>query len=140
MSNDLMRREIKEAIDAGERALVSLRAAQDQLASARNWGIADMLGGGIFISLMKRNRMDKASSCMEQAKHDLTILQRELKDVQVPMDMKLEISGFLDFADFFFDGLIADWFVQDKINKAGRQVEEAIFRVQNILRDLRGLY
>ena len=41
-----MRQEISEAIRAGERALSSLRAAQDKLGSARNWGIFDMLGGG----------------------------------------------------------------------------------------------
>ena len=44
MSNELMNQEIREAIDAGERAIISLRAAQDKLNSARNWGIFDMVG------------------------------------------------------------------------------------------------
>lgn len=35
-------KEIMEAIAAGERALSSLRAAQDSLNSARGWGILDM--------------------------------------------------------------------------------------------------
>ena len=52
MSNELMNQEIREAIDAGERAIISLRAAQDKLNSARNWGIFDMVGGGFFSSLM----------------------------------------------------------------------------------------
>ncbi len=43
MSNEVMRREMKEAMDAGERALSSLRSAQEKLNSAGNWGIFDML-------------------------------------------------------------------------------------------------
>lgn len=41
----------------------------------------------------------------------------ELADVteQVSGDLHLEIGDFLHFADFFFDGLIADWMVHDKI-------------------------
>ena len=35
--------EIREAIDAGERALRSLREAKSSLDSARGWGIVDMM-------------------------------------------------------------------------------------------------
>ena len=43
-----------EAIQAGERALVSLREAQNQLNSAKNWGVVDLLGGGLFTDLIKQ--------------------------------------------------------------------------------------
>ena len=86
MSNELMNREIREAIDAGERALTSLKAAQAKLNSARNWGFFDMIGGGFFSSLMKRSQMDGASECMERAKQDLKRLRKELGDIHVPMD------------------------------------------------------
>ena len=36
--------EIREAIDAGERALDSLRDAKQSLKSARGWGVFDLLG------------------------------------------------------------------------------------------------
>ena len=39
-------KEIREAIEAGERALVSLRRADEKLSSARTWGIIDLIGGG----------------------------------------------------------------------------------------------
>ena len=42
-------KERREAIEAGQRALNSLRAAQKELESARNWGLVDLFGGG-FIS------------------------------------------------------------------------------------------
>lgn len=139
MSNELMNQEIREAIDAGERALISLRAAQDKLNSARNWGIFDMIGGSFFSSLMKRSQIDGASEYMAQAQLDLRRLQKELRDIQVPMDLKIEVSDFLSFADVFFDNLLVDWMVQNKIAEARGQVEDAIFRVESILRDLRNL-
>jgi hypothetical protein len=46
------------------------------------------------------------------------------------------VGDFLSFADFFFDGFVADWLVQDRINEARRQVENAIRRVQEIIRQL----
>ena len=139
MSNELMNQEIREAIDAGERALISLRAAQDKLNSARNWGIFDMIGGSFFSILMKRSQIDGASEYMAQAQLDLRRLQKELRDIQVPMDLKIEVSDFLSFADVFFDNLLVDWMVQNKIAEARGQVEDAIFRVESILMDLRNL-
>ena len=139
MSNELMNQEIREAIDAGERAIISLRAAQDKLNSARNWGIFDMIGGSFFSSLMKRSQIDGASEYMAQAQLDLRRLQKELRDIQVPMDLKIEVSDFLSFADVFFDNLLVDWMVQNKIAEARGQVEDAIFRVESILMDLRNL-
>lgn len=139
MSNELMNQEIREAIDAGERVLISLRAAQDKLNSARNWGIFDMIGGSFFSSLMKRSQIDGASEYMAQAQLDLRRLQKELRDIQVPMDLKIEVSDFLSFADVFFDNLLVDWMVQNKIAEARGQVEDAIFRVESILMDLRNL-
>ena len=45
MSEEL-KKELDEAILAGERALGSLKTAYDNLTSAKNWGIFDMMGGG----------------------------------------------------------------------------------------------
>lgn len=137
MSNELMKREMKEAMNAGEQALRSLQEAREKLGSAKNWGIFDMLGGGFITDLVKRSKMDDAAGLMEQAKYDLQVFQRELKDVHIPVDMRMEISGFLSFADFFFDGLVADYLVQNKIAEAQEQVEDAIRHVEHILADIR---
>lgn len=140
MSDGVMRREIREAIDAGERALDSLRRAQDKLNSARSWGIVDMLGGGFLTSMIKHSRLDDAAGYMEEAKEDLKRFQRELRDVEVPMEFRVEIGGFLTFADFFFDGLVADYLVQSKIVEARREVAEAIDRVERLLDELKRMY
>lgn len=137
MSNEMMRKELAEAITAGERALSSLRAAQEKLKSAKNWGLFDMLGGGLIASMVKHSRVDEASGYMESAKRDLQIFQRELQDVSESINLNLEIGGFLSFADFFFDGFVADYLVQSKISDAKKQVEDAIIRVEDMLVDLK---
>ena len=118
MSNEMMKREMQEAVQAGERALQSLYAARDKLGSARNWGIFDMLGGGFISDFVKHSKMNDAAALMEQAKSDIQRFQRELRDVQVSLDLRMEIGSFLSFADFFLDGLVADYMVQSKIADA----------------------
>ena len=122
MNNEIMRREMKEALDAGERALSSLRNAQEKLNSAGNWGLFDMFGGGLFSTIMKRSKMDDAQQLMEAAKTDLKRFQRELKDVNIPLDLRMEVGSFLSFADFFFDGFVADYLVQSKISEAKEEI------------------
>lgn len=137
MSNDMMRKEMAEAIWAGERALTSLKTAQNQLNGARNWGLFDMFGGGMLSSMIKHSKINDASRCMENAKRDLQVFQRELKDVNIPLDLRMEVGSFLSFADFFFDGFVADYLVQSKISEAREQVDDAIRMVENILRNLK---
>lgn len=128
-----MTTEVREAREAGIRALNSLRRAQRHLDSARNWGILDLFGGGMIASLVKHAKVDDARNCIEQAQLDLDAFRRELADVRVP---GLEIDGFLTFADFFFDGFLADFMVQRRINAARAQLEDACRRVEDVLRQL----
>lgn len=130
-------KELQEAIRAGERALFSLNAAQGQLNSAKNWGFVDLLGGGLFTGLMKHSKLENASSNLEEARRDLQRFQRELQDVTLYADIRLDIGDFLTFADFFFDGLIADYLVQSRIRDTAEQVEQAIHYVEQILSELR---
>lgn len=140
MSKGLERKEIMEAIWAGEAALISLTEAGERLGSARNWGIFDMLGGGFITDFVKHSRMNDAARCMEEARRNLRIFQRELKDIQVSMEFSIEVNGFLSFADFFFDGLVADYLVQTKINEAREQVEDAIMHVSRLLEKLKTIH
>ena len=63
-----MKREMQEAVQAGERVLQTLYAARDKLGSARNWGIFDMLGGGFISDLVKHSKMNDASALMNRRK------------------------------------------------------------------------
>ena len=130
-------REVNEAILAGEQALRSLRQAREKLNSAGNWGIVDLLGGGFISTFVKHSRMEDANELIQQARNDLRWFQRELMDVDAVADLHIETRDFLSFADYFFDGLIADWLVQSRINDAKHQVDSAIQKVEEILRRLR---
>ena len=79
MSNEMMKREMQEAVQAGERALQSLYAARDKLGSARNWGIFDMLGGGFISDFVKHSKMNDAAALMEQAKKRYSAFSERIK-------------------------------------------------------------
>ena len=77
-------KEKREAIEAGQRALSSLRTAKENLNSAKNWGLVDMFGGGFFSTMLKHSKMDQARQNMEQAKYDLRNFSRELHLIIFP--------------------------------------------------------
>ena len=135
-----MRRQLAEAIDAGERAMRSRSEARDNLGSAGTWGLFDLLGGGFIAGMIKRSKMEDASENLRSAQRDLEIFQDELQDVDVMMDIDLEVDGFLSFADLFMDSFFADALVQEKISRAKKQADEAIARTGSIVRALRNTY
>lgn len=137
MADEKMKQEIREAIGAGACALASLREAREKLESAGKWGIVDLFGGGLITDMFKYSRMNEATRCMEAAKRDLQRFQRELRDVEIPMNPRIEVSSFLSFADVFFDSLVTDYLVQTRIAEAREQVEEAISYVEALMVELK---
>lgn len=131
--------ELDEALEAADYVLDCLRKAESDLGSASSWGMFDILGGGLISTLIKHNDMDDAQAHMEEAKGALEKLSQELKDVDYQINLDFTVSDFLSFADYFFDGLLADLFVQDRINEAEQQVKEAITKVESIRDHLRHL-
>ncbi|MDO5574597.1 MAG: hypothetical protein Q4G60_11545 [bacterium] len=136
MTREETLKEIREAQDAGMRSLRCLQDAQKLLSSAGNWGLVDMFGGSFLSGLMKHSKISDANHQMEQAKYEVQRFQKELQDINVPGNFGVGVGDFLTFADFFFDGLIVDWMVQSKIKEAKRQVEDAIRKIEIVLRDL----
>ncbi len=132
-------REISEAIDAADQALMYLNQARHSLNKAGNWGLVDLFGGGFLSTLLKHSHMDSAQRELEQARQAVRRFSRELQDVHAAMDVNLDTGDFLSFADYFFDGLIADWMVQSRISTAKRQVDDAIRQVERIRSQLHGM-
>lgn len=125
--------EVQEAIRSGERALQSLKEARKALDSAAGWGYVDLFGGDAISGLFKHAKVNDAQREVNEAKRDLAAFQRELSDCRDIEGLNVDIDGFLTFADFFFDGILADALVQSKINRARRDVDNAIGQVQNVL-------
>ena len=97
----------------------------------------DIFGGNTFSGLMKHMRVNNASRYVDDARRDMAAFRDELGDIRDLENLNVDIDGFLTFADFFFDGFVADIFVQSKIRKGQQQVREAIRRVEDILSSLR---
>ena len=127
-------KEIKEAINAADEALFHLRNASRELDKARGWGIWDIIGGGLLTNLIKHGKMRDAEYEIGCAKNALARFDKELRDVAGYSSV--HIDSFLTFADFFFDGLIADLVVQSKIRDAMDQCRYAIRDVERVRADL----
>ncbi len=127
-------KELDEAAVAGQSALKSVEEIQATLASAANWGALDMFGGGMLTTLAKHSKMDAAKDQARVAQRKLLQFEEELADADERLQLSLQIDGFSQFADYFFDGLISDWIVQSKIQKAKTECSETIFRVKAAIR------
>ena len=131
-------REIREAIEAGEQALSSLRTAKEKLDSARMWGVADLLGGGMITSLVKHSNIHSANEWMDAANRDLRHFARELQDVS-DGGFYVKTGDLLTFLDLFCDNFFSDFLMQNRINEARARIDQVISRVQNTLWDLKAM-
>lgn len=132
-------KEVREAISAGRSVINSLENAMGSLDSAGGWGVWDMLGGGLISDLAKHSHIDNAKHEAEQAQILLRRFRSELADIRISNDIHIETGGFAKFADFFFDGLIADWFMQSKIKNSHESVSKVKSQVQSVLNKLSSL-
>ncbi len=129
----LRRREIREAVQAGNTALKQAGAVLESLDSARGWSTMDLVGGGIWSDLAKYDHLDEAQEQVEQLQVDLRRFKTELADVEINADIQVTIEGFLRFADFFFDNLFTDWEVRDRIDQSIDQVRDTKRQIQRVL-------
>ncbi|WP_315795195.1 hypothetical protein [Paenibacillus sp. BIC5C1] len=129
--------ELNEAEREGQYLLDALERAEKALSSAGNWGVYDMMGGGMISTHIKRSRMDDAQVAIMDAGRRLRRFQKELEDVKMAVNTELHLGGLLSFADYFFDNLFVDWMVQDKIRKAETQVKDGLSAVRSTMRVLK---
>ena len=129
-------KELEEALSAGENAKRLLGQVQDDLDSARSWGTWDMLGGGLIATMAKYDRLDSAQSSIRAAQRALSDFRTELADVSQLQVPNIQIGEFATFADYFFDGIFSDWYVQSSIKKAQEGVSEVHMKLTAALRDL----
>ncbi len=126
-------KEINEAIDAGKEVMMPLVSAAEALEKAKGWGTFDMLGGGAVSTFAKHSHMDEAKDAIHRAEHKLKNFQTELSDLGQYAAMTLDVSGLLTFADYFFDGIVVDWMVQDKIKSSLQKVTNQHQEVEQMI-------
>lgn len=123
MTNEIDRKEIDDVLRIVDEILPLLDDAKSSFKSARNWGIVDMLGGGLITDLIKHSKINNAANSMSRINYLLGDLQRELKDVRIPSNYAVNTGTFATFADFVFDGILADVYMQSKIMSSLNEVE-----------------
>ncbi|MBQ4523741.1 MAG: hypothetical protein IJA10_12425 [Lachnospiraceae bacterium] len=130
------KKEINEAISAGNEAAGMAEKVLSNLDDAEGWGTWDLLGGGLIADLAKYSSLDDAQESVEQLQVQLRRFKTELADVTIQADMQVNVDGFLRFADYFFDGFIMDWTVLDRISESQGQVQKTKTQIEDVLNTL----
>lgn len=131
---EAQKQEIKEALSAGYSARSTADRILSELNDADGWNTWDILGGGgIITHIAKHSHMDEAQDLVQQLQSQLRRFKTELADIQISANMQVNIDGFLRFADYFFDGLFADWAVGDKISQSQSSVSSTKSQINRML-------
>ena len=114
-----------------------LCAVEDSLNSAEGWGTWDLIGGGLISGMAKHSHLDDAQAGAEQLQILLSRFRSELADVKIEGRMgQVNVDGFLRFADYFFDGLIADWCVLSRIADSQESISQVKLQLSSALEKL----
>lgn len=134
-------KEIREAYTVGSEALCIADEIIHSLDKAKGWGTWDTFaGGGLISDIAKHSHLNTAQRLVSDLQSKLRKYKTELMDVQISADVEVGISGFLNFADYFFDSILVDWTVLNKITKSRSQAESTrnkISLLQYKLNDLK---
>lgn len=127
------KQELQEALDAGSAALSCADQILSELDSAEGWGTWDLVGGGLLTDLVKHSHLDEAQASVETLQTQLRRFKTELADVTIDAEIRVTIDGFLRVADYFFDGIFADWAVLDQIQQSQEQVHQTKSQISSVL-------
>ena len=128
------KQEITEAISAGISARSTADRILSELKDADDWNTWDMFaGGGIITHMAKHSHLDSAQDLVSELQSKLRRFKTELADIQITANMQVNVDGFLRFADYFFDGLFADWAVGDRINQSMNSVSSTKSQISRTL-------
>lgn len=139
MELECERKELHEAIHAGQSALEAANRVAAELEEASSWSTFDIMGGGILADMIKHEHMDAAQNKVERLQVQLRNFKTELADVHVHLDVQIRLDEFTRFADYFFDGLFVDWTVRDQIKRSQAAIDQTYGDIQRLLDRLRAM-
>lgn len=130
------KKELREAIEAARQVLKTTDYAINILNKANKWSFLDILGGEGLSSFMKRNHIRSANRAINELKHDIERLRKELGDINI--DLLGEISDRLsdNMFDIFFDNIFTDLRVRSEIKGKINELVEFRDRVQSLVQRL----
>lgn len=128
--------ELEEAIASGTTVL---RIASDVLSSLRNMesiSYLGRLGNNVLTDMAKHETLDEAQKNVEQLQINLQRFNKELSDVELRGNLQVSIDKMLRFSDLFFENLLAETAVPERLRQARSQVDQALDLILGILRQL----
>jgi len=134
-----IRKECMEAIEVGKSAINVMGEMIQSLSSARNWGSFGRRGRASGVNTMiKMAAVDKAKKLSHQAQQLLRVFSKELADIngRQNFNFRFDFGGFNSFLNIFFDNLISDWVVNQKISTALNSVASTQSNVKRIVYSL----
>ena len=128
------REQYHHLVASADDALNHLYSAQKELDKAYGWGVYDMLGGGMFGSLIKHGKLQNANREIEEAKKAVTRFAEDLRvsNIDANAGLHIDTGDFLSFTDIFLDNVFADMMMQQRIMEAQQQVDQAIRQITYI--------
>lgn len=127
-------KELKEAKEAADQVIIRIDAGLNQLKSASSWGILDIFGGGLFSSLVKRNKIGEANRSLEELSVSLKSLNKELRDVDISLPDAIPDSLSDELFDLVFDNIFTDIRVQGEIKEnliALKELRHAVVEIRD---------
>lgn len=131
--------QVEEAHAAGMRALELVRGCEHNLIEAQLMGQRDMWGSKYHSTgNRKHDAIDRARDLAYRSRHELIRFGNELQDVfkGMQLDVNMTIEDFGRFTDVFFDNLITDYLIQQKISKSLVNVNGTRQRLDTIMLSL----
>lgn len=132
---------LEQALYTVEELLGELNNAESNLKSARNWGIFDMVGGGLITDLIKHSKIGHAKDSMNRVNYLMDKLRSEINEIKTA-DYTMNVGTFATVADFLFDGVLVDVYMFSKIMQSLDEVRNLRNRIYSLrdelLRQIRG--
>jgi hypothetical protein len=122
----------EKVLAAAALALASLREASQHFSAATDWGVVDLMGGGMMVSAMKHNHLDQAKTAVQRASRGMQQFRNECQELQ---EMAGTVRGPGGAAgagnhavmfDMLLDNIITDFRVQGQITQSAQQCAVAI--------------
>lgn len=132
------RKELMEAREASNEVIELLDLAISKLKSAKNWGIWDIMGGGLISNLIKRNKITSVNQLIQELNIAMKRLMGELDDIDMKALYGLSETTWDLFFDIGFDNIFTDVRVQREISSILKKLESLKERIIHIRSEVDG--
>ena len=131
--------EIQSAMEAADYALECLYEAKEAMNNSSNVSFIDMVNKGLLASLWKYSALSDADDVLENAQNALQSLNDELRTLLRNKSVRLKYGKLASVIDIWFDSDFMDCLLYMQINKAHKQIKQAIRQVETIKKKLERL-